>query len=91
MDLLRSRYHCLRTALARLSEPFLPYPFNAGCFALLGLDPRIPVEPLRLRLIDELDTGVIAIGAGNAIRLAYCSLAEDDVDELVDRLDRAVR
>ncbi len=88
---LKSRCLALRSLLAEHANPRVtPYPFNSGCFALLGLDPSIPAEELRLRLLNEYDLGVISIPSVNAVRLAYCSIAEETLPTVVERLMTAV-
>ncbi|MFT6142438.1 MAG: aspartate/methionine/tyrosine aminotransferase [Myxococcota bacterium] len=88
---LKSRCLALRSLLAEHANPRVtPYPFNSGCFALLGLDPSIPAEDLRLRLLEHYGLGVISIPSVNAVRLAYCSIAEDTLPTVVERLMTAV-
>ena len=91
VDLLRRRCHALRGLLADAPTTLLsPYPFNSGCFALIGVDPSIRAESLRLKLLNEYDLGVIAIPSVNAIRLAYCSISEENLPEVVRRVVAAV-
>lgn len=90
---LARRQRRLTASLERAREAsggrLRPLPFNAGAFALIELDPEIDAGELRLRLIEELDVGLVSIG-DRYVRIAYCSLDEGDVDELVERLTRAV-
>ncbi|MEM1244854.1 MAG: aminotransferase class I/II-fold pyridoxal phosphate-dependent enzyme [Acidobacteriota bacterium] len=62
-----------------------PLPANAGAFALIELDESLDAGELRLRLIEESDVGLVSIG-DRYLRIAFCSLAEEDVDLLVSRL-----
>lgn len=88
---ISARYRALKGALDALDNPRLsPWPFNSAYFALVGVDPSIDVEALRVKLLAERSCGVIAIGAINAIRLAYCSTAADDLPEIVRHIDEVV-
>jgi aspartate/methionine/tyrosine aminotransferase len=90
LGLLGQRYVALRDALRALDTPALrPLPFNSGCFCLIGVDPGIDANALRQRLIREFDVGLIAVPEVNALRLAYCSAAAEDLPELVARLGAA--
>lgn len=86
-QVLRARHEKLSQALAsHRSEALRPYPFNSGVFAIVGLADGVDAEQARRALIDEQSVGVIRVGALNALRLAYCSVAEEDIDGLVERL-----
>lgn len=88
---LKSRCLALRSLLNNHANPRVtPYSFNSGCFALLGIDPAVPAEALRLRLLDEYGLGVVSIPSVNAVRLAYCSIAEQTLPTVVERLMAAV-
>lgn len=89
-QVLAERYRILKQALGQLQAPYRVFPFNSGFFALLAVDPTRPVDPLRHKLLLDFDTGVIALPARNAIRLAYCSLSASNIEHLVDRLRQAV-
>ncbi len=93
-ETLASRYRALSAALERAREDsdglLQPLPFNAGAFALVELDRGLDAAELRLRLIEEADVGVVSSGT-RFLRIAYCSLAEEDTDELVRRIVEAVR
>ena len=67
-------------------------PCNAGAFALVELAPELEVsaEQVRRHLLADESTGLIAIGE-RYLRIAFCSVAEDDLTELVARLERGVR
>lgn len=89
--LLQRRCRLLRQLLDDApTDRLSPYPFNSGCFALVGVEPSVDAEQLRLRLLRDYDVGVIAIPSVNAIRLAYCSIAEENLPEVVARVSRAV-
>lgn len=90
---LARRYRILKDALAALpaESRLRPWPFNGGVFALIGLPSDLDAEVLRKRLIAEFSVGTISIPSVNAVRVAYCSVADDAIPELVRRLDLATR
>jgi aspartate/methionine/tyrosine aminotransferase len=94
--LLAARHGVLRKALAGCDPALVrPLPFNSGCFALLELGPRargagLTADAVRRHLLEAEDTGVVAVGE-EYLRIAYCSVAEDDLPELVERLERGLR
>ena len=67
-------------------------PFNSGCFALVEIRPELGVESeaARRHLLDHHDAGLIAI-APRFLRIAFCSVGEEALPELVGRLERGVR
>jgi aspartate/methionine/tyrosine aminotransferase len=93
--LLAGRYRALRRALAGCDPALLrPLPFNSGCFALvaLGSEARatgLTAGAVRLHLLEAEDTGLVSIGE-EYLRIAHCSVAEEDLPELVRRLERGV-
>jgi hypothetical protein len=90
LDVLRRRYQVLKDRLAQIRSPRItPFPFNSGSFALLGLDPVVPAEALRQRLLEN-STGVVAVPSVNAIRIAYCSMDEALIPGLVDSIEQVV-
>ena len=89
--LLGRRYRTLKDALvAAGTDRFAPLPFNSGCFALVELAEGIAPHAVRRRLIDEFSVGTIAVPDANALRIAFCATAEEDIPALVQRLERAV-
>jgi aspartate/methionine/tyrosine aminotransferase len=89
---LGRRYRTLRSLVDGLDRGLLrPLPFNSGCFALLELAPGVGVEAeaIRRHLLDERDTGLIAIKP-NYLRIAFCSVAEESLPEVVSRLEAGV-
>ncbi|MCB9759251.1 MAG: aminotransferase class I/II-fold pyridoxal phosphate-dependent enzyme [Alphaproteobacteria bacterium] len=87
MELVVRRYRVLKRELDALTGDNLrPWPFNAGFFAILGVRPGVDVHALRRRLIEEQSVGVIAVPEISAIRLAFCSIREEDIPELVRRI-----
>jgi len=88
---LRRRFDVLTDALESLEGTLLtPYPANSGCFCLVGVDPSLDADALRLKLIEEQSVGVISVKSLNALRIAYCSMAIEDIPEVVARLKAAV-
>jgi aspartate/methionine/tyrosine aminotransferase len=88
---LAGRYRALRRALDRVdSELLCALPFNSGCFALLELPAGLDPEAVRQRLLADFDTGVVSI-APRYLRIAYCSVAEEAIPELVERIASGTR
>jgi DNA-binding transcriptional MocR family regulator len=83
----------VKPALAELDpELLLPLPFNSGFFVMLELNPALGLEPheVRRHLIANHDTGIVA-SPPNYLRLAICSVAAEDLPEMVRRIERGVR
>lgn len=90
-SVLARRFRALEAILDDLDEPGLvPYPANSGVFALVGVD-GVDAHDLRRRLIADHDVGLISIGSPNAVRVAYCSCAEEDIPALMDGLVAGIR
>ena len=88
---LEDRYRALRRALEGLDPEIMrPLSFNSGCFVLLELPSGIDPEVVRRALLREQDTGVVAIRP-SYLRLAYCSVAEEAIPELVSRVENGVK
>ena len=88
-DVVSRRYKILIDALAEHgSSAYLkPYPFNSGyfmAFDTLGND----AEQLRVHLLEKYQIGTINI-LGKTLRLAYCSVEEENLKDLVDILYKA--
>jgi len=84
---LEQRCLRLKAALARPTRHFTVLPFNAGCFCLLKLREGLNAEEVRQKLIHEESCGVVSQGT-DYIRLAFCSMREEDIEPLVDALER---
>jgi aspartate/methionine/tyrosine aminotransferase len=90
-DLLARRYRTLKKGLDGLDSPKIRVrPFNSAYFALLELTNGLQAETLRRRLLADHSVGTIAFPVENALRLAYCSIHEDRLPELVAAIARAV-
>lgn len=88
---ITARYRTLVAALDGLNNPRLrSFPHNSAYFALVGVDPSIPVEQVRTRLVRERSVGTIAIPSVNALRIAYCSTRAEDLPEIVRHIDEVV-
>lgn len=90
---LERRYRALKKALEGIDRDLLrPLPFNSGCFALVELAESVDAdaETVRHHLLDHHETGLIAIGQ-RFLRIAFCSVEEEALPELVQRLERGVR
>jgi aspartate/methionine/tyrosine aminotransferase len=91
-DILARRYRKLKQGLATLDpERFRVRPFNSAYFALVELTNGMLAEDLRRKLLADHSVGTIAFPVENAIRLAYCSIHEDRLPELVEAFARAAR
>ena len=89
----KRRFDTIQPALEALDpDLFRLQPFNAGFFVLLELPEALGLraEDVRQHLIAEHSTGVVSIGE-RYIRLAICSVANEDLLELVARVERGVR
>ena len=82
MGEMAARYRVLKGALDDNGLSYLP--FNGGVFALVRVsgDP----EAIRKRLITEAGVGVVSSPDAGALRVAYCSVSEDGLVELAQRL-----
>jgi aspartate/methionine/tyrosine aminotransferase len=100
---LAGRHRVLQEALAECDPGLLrPLPCNSGCFALLALGPEVlgskppeareagmTADRVRRHLLEAWDTGLVAVGEEH-LRIAHCSVSEEDLPELVRRLERGV-
>lgn len=65
------------------------YPFNAGYFMCLRLIDA-EAEAVRVHLLDEHQTGAIALG-NTDLRVAFSCVEASDIPDLFDRIAQAVR
>lgn len=86
LALLGKRYRLLRESLQRHDVRVVP--FNSGCFALVPT--KSPSEDVRKALLRE-GIGVVALDDHRSIRLAYCSVADEDIESLVAGIAPHVR
>jgi aspartate/methionine/tyrosine aminotransferase len=89
---LAERFHILRDALDKVDGGLLEvYPCNSGVFSMIKLPDSLDAETLRRRLIDQQSLGLVSEPEMNALRIAYCSVARDDLPELVRRLAAGIQ
>ena len=81
-DKLYRRYIALKQVLKKYESDdcLVPYPFNSGYF--MSLKTKCNAEELRQLLLNKYETGVIRMEE-HCIRLAFCSVAEKDIEDLV--------
>ena len=88
---LERRCHALQEALAEADDTLLrPWPFNAGCFAVVELPEGVDAEALRRHLIATHDTGIVSLPPRH-VRIAFCSVAANAMPDLVRHLEKGVR
>ena len=90
-DMMKRRYLIMKEVLTpHMDDELLrPYPFNSGYFMAFDTMGR-DAEELRVYLLDNYEIGAINI-MGNTLRLAYCSVEEDKIADLVALLYKAVK
>jgi aspartate/methionine/tyrosine aminotransferase len=89
--LLARRYRALKAAMPLVEHSgFKSYPFNAGCFALLKAPSSIDVDALRVYLIEVYSIGLVSLPTVGALRIAYCSMDERDIEPMLTRLSGAL-
>ena len=88
-DEMKKRYEIVHKAVSKHSSETLltPYRFNSGYFMAFDTHGR-SAEELRTYLLDKYQIGVINI-MGGTLRLAYCSVEPDGLEELVDTVYKA--
>lgn len=85
---MERRYHTIIKVLKKYegSELLKPYPFNSGYF--MAFRCKGSSEVLRKHLLDSYQIGCINI-QDTTLRLAYCSVECDKIEELVDLVYQA--
>ncbi|CCK80573.1 aminotransferase class I/II-fold pyridoxal phosphate-dependent enzyme [Desulfobacula toluolica] len=83
-ELLKTRALKMKEVLKnpKFKDAFDVYPFNSGYFMCIRLK-DVNAEKLRLHLLENYGTGLIALGEKN-IRVAFSCLEESDVEILFD-------
>lgn len=86
---MKKRYEIVHKAVRKHDGDSLltPYDFNSGYFMAFDTHGR-SAEELRLYLLDKYQIGVINI-MGGTLRLAYCSVEPEGLEELVDTVYKA--
>jgi aspartate/methionine/tyrosine aminotransferase len=89
--ILTKRYARLKDVLKdqKYQECFKAYPFNSGYFMCVQLAEGLDGEKIRKVLLDEYSTGIINMN--NVFRLAFSSVAESDIPELVENIYQACK
>jgi len=87
--LLQRRYHEVQRCLKNpnFAAYFSPLPYNSGYFLCVKLKNNLDGETVRKLLLEEFDTGLIAIG--NLLRIAYSSLPTAHIAPLFQNLFHA--
>lgn len=90
-QILKGRSLKLKTLLSdsRFEKDWQFYPFNSGYFMCLRLL-QVNAEQLRRHLLDRYGIGTISIGETD-LRIAFSSIEEQALEELVSLLHQAVR
>lgn len=88
-EILKSRYQIIRHALSnpKYADYFTPLPFNSGYFMCIELHKGLVAEEVRMHLLEKYSTGVVVLG--NVIRLAYSSVPQSQLPELVENIYKA--
>ena len=88
---LGQRFQTLKQALANLPPDVARVnPFHGAFFALLTLPANRRAEAVRQQLLHEHSVGTVAFPEVNALRLAYCSIHNDDLPALGETLAHAL-
>lgn len=88
--LVAGRYRALQDALARSADVLTAQPFNSGFFGVATLPERFEAHAVRRRLIAEQSVGLIAVPEVNGLRVAFCSIREDEIPELFARVRKVL-
>lgn len=87
-DNMERRYRIMKKALENRPYGLLePHPFNSGYFMAFDTHGR-SAEELRVYLLEKYQVGAINI-MGRTLRLAFCSVEEDKIPDLVDTVYKA--
>ena len=86
---MQRRYSAVHKAVSRHSgeSVITPYPFNSGYFMAFDTNGH-DAEELRKYLLDKYQIGAINI-MGRTLRLAYCSVELEGLDDVVDTVYKA--
>ncbi|MBN1409931.1 MAG: aminotransferase class I/II-fold pyridoxal phosphate-dependent enzyme [Spirochaetales bacterium] len=85
--LLQERYNAVKKVFSdngKYSEYFKPLPFNSGYFMCVNIDEKLDGEKIRHILLNKYSIGVINFGS--IIRIAYSSVAVEQIPELLECL-----
>lgn len=89
VEIIKQRYFTLKEALIKYKNDtrLTPLPFNSGYFMSFKVNNE-DAESLRQRLLNEYSLGTIAL-QGKYLRLAFSSLDNEDIEEVIDRVYKA--
>lgn len=89
VNVIKERYFTLKKALTKYENDtrLTPLPFNSGYFMSFRVNNE-DAEDLRQRLLKDYSLGAIAL-QGKYLRLAFSSLDNEDIEEVVDRVYKA--
>ncbi|MBN1780381.1 aminotransferase class I/II-fold pyridoxal phosphate-dependent enzyme [bacterium] len=90
-DLMKTRFEAVNDVLKRNGERYAPYfralPFNSGYFMCVELDASLDAESVRQDLLENYDTGLIAVG--NMLRVAYSAVPAETIPEIFENMYHA--
>ena len=88
-DEMDRRYRAVRRAVSQHASCHViePYPFNSGYFMAFDTKGH-DAEELRRHLLDSRGIGTVNI-MGTTLRVAYCSVEEDKLEDLVNQIYHA--
>ncbi|MBN2104610.1 aminotransferase class I/II-fold pyridoxal phosphate-dependent enzyme [bacterium] len=92
-DLMKSRFDAVYKTLQENKERYAPYfhalPCNSGYFMCVELNASLDAEHVRQVLLDQYDTGLIAVG--NMLRVAYSSVPASQIPAIFENIYQACR
>ena len=95
-DLLKERYKCINSELAKINNPNISIdPNSGGFFVFLNLKyAKIKAKEFADHLLKEYKVGIIPVERldenVNGIRIAYCSIDLNEIPELIKRINLAL-
>ena len=88
---LEARWRAMVEAVSAVSPEVLRLmPSNSGAFGLVRIADGVDPEELRHHLLEHHDTGIVSVPPC-FVRIAFCSVSEQDLPELVARIEGGVR
>ena len=88
-SVIRSRYKAVHKAVSKHKDETVltPYSFNSGYFMGFSTNGH-DAEELRKYLLEKYSIGTINI-VGRTLRVAYCSVEEEGLEDLIDKVYQA--
>lgn len=95
IDVLTRRYQMLQEALSKISLAHIEVdPFQGGFFCFINLRPESGLKASEVcdHLLKQYQVGTVPLESGdiNGIRVAFCSVEEEDLPTLCESLEKAV-